>query len=378
MEASRQTPRRTCWYWLFIVSLVAVLAASPYLTGWFIEQQLNHLHLASVFQIKRFERGWFTSKADSALRFPSLDLRLQHRLEHGPLPLDWMRPAAASLVTALTDRECLKLGLKCDPAQPAMVDSLLYWNGASLHRARIAHIQTPLFSMRGLRAELQLPPLMNPQAAYASSNLGDFSAELQWQAERIVYTALTLENSAGDLQLTGTQNLFNAHSQIGTETLIWQQQRWSDLSLKLRAERLNAVLLLSILSRQWSADQLLKLQNWLAQNPVLTIEELTLGEKLSVQGHARLRPVNLWRLLRRPDLINLLAAVLASAKLELHAEHELAEQLLALWTAGELSPLALQQAKQQFEQWSRAGFVSLHNNDYHAHLSFKDNQFSSN
>ena len=359
---------------LLLLGVLALAAASPYLLGRYVGNQLLRASSPAV-QIEPDNRGWLESKFAGRWHIQDIDFTLRHELQHGPVLLDRMQFAPASLHTVLPHAECSRLGFECD-APPPTLNSVFDWHGNSSHTAHIAELKAPRWSVQELKATLRLPPeMLEWQPAI---RLHGVVIALQLTAKQLRYVPLALDALSTDLQLTSDDGLWNARLENHIQTLRWQDHAWQDLNIMLHTERLDAEILQNTFSQDWSAKRLLALHRWLTQNPTLVLENITLDNaKLHTTGHIQLRAVKLWQILRRPNLIGLGRAVLASAELQLRAERAMAEQLLALWLHSDLTDETLQEARQQLQEWVKAGFVRLQNNHYHAHLSFENNQFIS-
>ena len=358
-------------------------ALSPYLIGWQIERQLNAQDLplqassarAPALQIQTLQRGWLTTQASSTLALPGTRLELQHNIEHGPLSLNWRQPALAALHTVLPGPQCRRIGIDCAQTSPVL-DSLLQWDGSSLHRLNIPYMRTAQFSLLNIDSSLRLPAFSQSRQAGAQAAM-PAAIEFSLQADQVQTMMFELNALRAALQAKPMANLLILQSQLSADAFIWQQHNWGDLHLELHAEPLDTALLLQLLQQQQAVDQLLALQNWLALQPIFRLEQLSLDQaRLTAQGKVRLRPVELWQLLRRPSLQTLFSALLESAELNLRIAPELAAQLLAFWHSGELSTQAMTHARQQLQAWSQAGFINLRDNYLHSHLVFKDNQLS--
>jgi len=363
------------WRWFLLAFICISLVTSPWLIGWQIERQLRAP--STALQVEKIHRGWLETRANSYLFLPSGRIELKHYIEHGPYSIAWGQPALAAAQTVLPVTACHRLGLACGETAPVL-NSLLAWDGASQHRLNVPFLASAQFVLQNLQAQLSVPSLTQTTAGALSA----LASPLQLQLQASLFSTATLEltHLKGELYGQNESRFFTLRTRVKAAKLGWQQQDWSDFDLELQANRLDAVLLLQLLNQASLADQLLTVQQWLAQKPVIELTKLSLAQEgLTAHGKAQLRPLapqQLWSLLRQPTPQALLAGLLQRAELQLQVEQDLAAQLLATWYFGVHSVQALAEARARLAAWTQADLITRREDRFYARLLFKDNTLS--
>lgn len=365
---------------IIVLSILVLVLASPVLIGWFTERQLQYQTLPLLpgieLKVDEFERGWLSSQFNSHLITPDVQLHLRQQLEHGPLPLTWQEFAAAGLETVLPLSECFKLNLECT-LEPIRLHSLIQWDGSSQHQLNITTLTAQNLQLQDFAARFVLPDWF--VAGGSHSLTPSEPAVFALRADNFQYSDLNLQEIRAEFNATSAEYLLAVNSQLHIDQIHWEQQSAQQLSLAIQAERLDAILLMTVLEQPLtfnlhSAQHMLAIQNWLASQPRIQINQLQLKKPyLNAQGYIQLGKFQLRYLWWGFDWRNLLQGIITEAELSLDIDQTLAEYLLTFWQP-DLTPA---QMRQQWQHWIDTGFVSRQQNEYYVRLRYSNNVTSS-
>ncbi len=156
-----------------LIALVALAAVGlPYWFGMEAEKtygaMLEQLSSSSGLQFtgKNYARGWFSSTAETVIRLPQIPIEFiaQHRISHGPLPLDrilegdWrVTPVQARIASQITLAAVGKQQLLNLP--PLSTETTFRLNGGGTMRAEMSPIKTTgakgeAIDWRGMSADM--------------------------------------------------------------------------------------------------------------------------------------------------------------------------------------------------------------------------------